>query len=283
MYPQMLKTVAGQVSAAGGLGQGRKRPVILVHARMVAQPAGASPGLASIRHGNLPTMFGRRQRRRAALWSLAAVATAVVIAGLAMLVPNLVIVLSARDVMVDRPEDAPQAEAAIVLGARVYPSGTPSPMLADRLETGVRLYRMGKVQKLLLSGDHGQTTYDEVNAMLQYVTERGIPEEDVFTDHAGFSTYDTMYRARDVFQVKTALVVTQRFHLARAVYTARTLGLEATGVEADIQAYADEQRVAMRDWLARVKAFVQLHITRPEPRYLGPTIPIDGDGRATRG
>jgi len=207
----------------------------------------------------------------------------VVLAGLAVLIPNLIVTRSAADHIVAAPAEAPQAQVAIVLGAKVYDNGTPAPMLTDRLETGIALYKLGKVDKLLLSGDHGQTDYDEVNTMLDYVLARGVPDEDVFTDHAGFSTYDTMYRARDVFQVTTALIVTQGFHLARAVYTARALGLEATGVAADIQPYADERRFAMRDWLARVKAFVQLHITHPEPRYLGPLIPIDGDGRATRG
>lgn len=206
-----------------------------------------------------------------------------VLVGLAVLVPNLIVAWSADGHIVSTPEEAPAAQAAIVLGARVYASGGLSPMLRDRLETGVRLYELGKVQKLLLSGDHGQTTYDEVNAMLQYALDRGVPSEDIFTDHAGFSTYDTMYRARDVFRVQSAIVVTQGFHLARAVYTARALGLEATGVPADIQPYTDEWRFAMRDWLARSKAFLDLHITTPEPRYLGPAIPIEGDGRATRG
>ncbi|MFH0916731.1 MAG: ElyC/SanA/YdcF family protein [bacterium] len=236
-------------------------------------------------------LFGRRgrgrgarsQRRRLFVWLLVDVAVLIVLAGLAVLVSNLVIALSARSSMVDRADEAPQAQVAIVLGAKVYPNGGLSPMLTDRLETGVLLYKLGKVDKLLLSSDHGQTTYDEVNAMLRYALERGVPEEDVFTDHAGFNTYDTMYRARDVFEVTTALVVTQRFHLARAVYTARSLGLEAIGVPADIQPYASERRFAMRDWLARVKAFFQLHVTKPEPRYLGAAIPIDGDGRATRG
>ncbi len=228
--------------------------------------------------------MGKRGRtRRVIFWSLVAVGILVVLAGLAILVPNLIITQSADDYVVHTPEDAPQAQCAIVLGAKVYPDGTPAPMLTDRLETGIKLYQLGKVDKLLLSGDHGQTDYDEVNVMLQYVLERGVPDEDVFTDHAGFDTYDTMYRARDVFQVTTALVVTQEFHLARAVYTARTLGLEATGVVADIQPYANEFRNAARDWLARTNAILQLHITHPGPRYLGPAIPIDGDGRATRG
>jgi SanA protein len=207
----------------------------------------------------------------------------IVLAGLGVLIPNLVITRSAAAHIVSDPADAPEAEVAIVLGARVYSNGGLSPMLTDRLATGVQLYKLGKVKKLLLSGDHGQVTYDEVNAMLRYAVDHGVPDEDVFTDHAGFSTYDTMYRARDVFKVTTALVVTQGFHLARAVYTARRLGLEATGVVADIQPYSSELRFAMRDWLARIKAFLDLNITKPEPRYLGPAIPIDGDGRATRG
>jgi SanA protein len=228
-------------------------------------------------------MKKRGHRTHPLIWFMAPVIVAVVLAGLAVLLPNLIIPLSARGHTVAGSEDAPQAQVAIVLGARVYPNGTPSPMLADRLQTGVSLYKLGKVEKLLLSGDHGQTTYDEVNVMLEYVLERGVPEEDVFTDHAGFSSYDTMYRARDVFKVTTALVVTQRFHLSRAVYTARALGLDATGVQADIQPYGDERRFAIREWLARVKALWQLHVTRPGPRFLGPAIPIDGDGRTTRG
>ena len=213
----------------------------------------------------------------------AGVGVLVVLAGLALLVSNLWIRHSADPHVVSSVDEVPQAQAAIVLGARVYDDGTLSPMLADRMQTGVLLYKSGKVKKLLLSGDHGQTTYDEVNAMLRYALDRGVPAEDVFTDHAGFNTYDTMYRARDVFQVRSAIVVTQGFHLSRAVYTARSLGLEATGVPADIQPYGNEWRFAMRDWLARAKAFMELNITHPGPRFLGPVIPIEGDGRATRG
>jgi SanA protein len=156
-------------------------------------------------------------------------------------------------------------------------------MVADRLATGVALYKAGKVQKILLSGDHGQTNYDEVNAMLKYCVDQGVPEQDIFTDHAGFDTYDSMYRARDVFKVNDCLVVTQGFHLPRAVYIARSLGLDATGVTADLQAYPNSWRFSLREWPARVKAFFQLHVTHPEPKFLGPAIPIDGDGGASRG
>ncbi len=181
------------------------------------------------------------------------------------------------------PSEAPNAEVAIVLGAKVWPSGTPSNMLQDRLLTGIELYHQGKVGKLLLSGDHGRVSYDEVNAMRAFVLDRDVPPEDVFMDHAGFSTYDTMYRARDVFQVRDALVVTQGFHLDRAVYTARALGLEATGVPADLHAYHNAGRFAARDWLARCKALLQLHLLHATPRFLGPPIPISGDGRVTAG
>lgn len=195
---------------------------------------------------------------------------------------NLLIVTRTNG-LVFSPADAPSAQVAIILGARVGPGDRPSPMLADRLETGLELYRLGKVKKLLLSGDHGTIPYDEVKAMRTYVTERGVAEEDVFTDHAGFSTFETMYRARDVFLVKDALVVTQEFHLSRAVYTARALGLDATGVSADRRAYAATDRLIAREWLARCKAFLQLYLLRSEPRFLGPEIPITGDGRATEG
>jgi SanA protein len=217
------------------------------------------------------------------IWSLVGLGIVVVLCGIAVLVTNLIVTRSADDSIVQHPADAPLAQAAIILGARVYSDGTPSAMLADRLETGIELYKLGKVKKLLLSGDHGQVEYDEVNVMLDYVLARGVPSWDVFTDHAGFDTYDTMYRAIAVFQVKSALIVTQRFHLARSVYTAQQLGLEATGVVADIQPYGGEFRNRMREWLARGKAIFQLHITHPEPRFLGPPLPIDGDGRVTRG
>jgi vancomycin permeability regulator SanA len=201
----------------------------------------------------------------------------------AFLVSNLVVSRGGNAHSVEGVPEAPHAYVAIVLGARVYPNGNPSPMLVDRLETGFELYRTGKVQKILVSGDHGQHRYDETNTMRNYLLARGMPSEDVFMDHAGFSTYDTMYRAREVFLVKDALVVTQRFHLARAVYTARRLGLEAVGVPADLRPYADERRFVVRDWFARVKAFFDVNVLRPAPRYLGPVIPITGDGRATEG
>ena len=222
-------------------------------------------------------------KRRHLLWALLAVVVLVILVAIVVLVTSLITTQSAGRHIVASPQDAPQAKVAIVLGARVMADGSPSAMLADRLATGVALYKLGKVRKLLLSGDHGQTTYDEVNAMRKYCLAQGVPDQDIFMDHAGFDTYETMYRARDVFKVTDCLVVTQGFHVPRAVYIARTLGLDATGVVADLRPYPNEWRFSLREWPARVKAYFQLHVTHPKPRFLGPVIPIDGDGRATRG
>lgn len=171
------------------------------------------------------------------------------------------------------------ADCIIVLGCRVNDT-TPSPMLGDRLARGTELYAMGTAPKLLMSGDHGRTDYDEVNAMKQYAIDRGIPSEDIFMDHAGFSTYETMYRAKAVFDVKKAIIVTQSYHLYRAVYIARQLGIEACGVASDRQTYINQRRYDLREILARDKDFF-MTIFKPEPTYLGEVIPISGSGDLT--
>jgi SanA protein len=224
----------------------------------------------------------RGRKRRALFWSLLVIGLVVVLAGLAVLVPNLIITQGAKAYIVQTPEEAPHAQAAIILGARIWTDGSPMDMLRDRLETGVRLYEQGKVDKLLLSGEHDQVPYNQVDTMLEYVLGRGVPPEDVFTDNAGLSTYDTMYRARDVFQVESALIVTQDFHLSRAVYTARHLGLDAIGVVADLETYRDYAPNAAREILARVNAIIELHMTRPGPAESGEPLPITGDGRTSR-
>lgn len=173
------------------------------------------------------------------------------------------------------------SDVAVVLGAKVLGNGLPSAVLADRLDTGIQLYKVGRVKKLLLTGDHGQTNYDEVNNMRRYAVSKGVPEEDIFMDHAGFSTYDSMYRARDIFLVNKAVIVTQEFHLPRALYIARSLGLDAKGVRADKRNYIGAGYLSFREVFARVKAFLQLSINM-KPKYLGPAIPISGDGRATK-
>lgn len=178
-------------------------------------------------------------------------------------------------------QDCPPAQAAIVLGAYVSPDGRLCDMLTDRVTTAIELYKAQKVQKLIMTGDHGQKGYDEVNHMRRYAEKLGVPTEDIFMDHAGFSTYDSMYRAKEIFQVESAVVITQAFHLPRAVYIARSLGIEAVGVEADKHIYAGADYYDMREIAARLKAFVQLHVTHAKPQFLGEVIPVTGDGRLT--
>ncbi|MHB8155977.1 MAG: SanA/YdcF family protein [Desulfocucumaceae bacterium] len=172
------------------------------------------------------------------------------------------------------------SHTAIVLGAYVSPNGQLCDMLADRVGTAVDLYKNGKVKKILMTGDHGKKNYDEVNSMRKYAEARGVPTGDIFMDHAGFSTYDSMYRAREVFGVDTAVIVTQNFHLPRAVYTARKLGLTAVGISADRHVYAGAEIYEYREIPARIKAFLQVS-AGSKPKFLGPEISISGDGRAT--
>lgn len=171
-------------------------------------------------------------------------------------------------------------DCVLVLGCKVRGDGSPSAMLRDRLKVGVALYELGAAPKLLMSGDHGRTDYDEVDAMKQFAVDRGIATSDVFMDHAGFSTYESMYRAKEVFGVKKLVIVTQGYHLYRAVYIARQLGLEAYGVSASLTGYSGQFGRDVREVLARVKDFFSC-VFLPEPTYLGETIPIGGDGDLT--
>jgi len=168
-------------------------------------------------------------------------------------------------------------ECILVLGAGLKPDGTPSHMLQDRLEVGVALYQAGVASKLLLSGDHGQNQYDEVNAMKKYALDHNVPAEDIFLDHAGFSTYESMYRAQSIFEVKSAIVVTQKYHQYRALYLGQSFGMEVYGVCSDQRTYAGQDMRDVREVVARDKDFLKL-IFKPEPTYMGNAIPISGNG-----
>lgn len=174
------------------------------------------------------------------------------------------------------------ADCILVLGCGVRPDGTPSAMLEDRLKQGIALYHAGAAPKLLMSGDHGQESYDEVNVMRQYALDAGVPSADIFMDHAGFSTYESIYRARDIFSAKKIIIVTQKYHLHRALHIAKALGLEAYGISADLRAYGGQFYRDVREILARNKDFVT-SIFKPKPTYLGETIPVWGDGNLTNG
>lgn len=166
-------------------------------------------------------------------------------------------------------------DCILVLGAGLKPDGTPNHMLADRLDVGVLLYKMGIAKKLLLSGDNGRERYDEVNAMKDYVLAKGVPLEDIFLDHAGFSTYESMYRAKAIFNVKKAIVVTQQYHQYRALYMGKRFHMEVLGVVAEPRQYAGQNYRDIREFLARNKDFIKM-IIKPKPTFLGEIIPIGG-------
>jgi SanA protein len=220
----------------------------------------------------------RPLRRLLRLVALLAVTVALAFGG-----ANALVLLGSRGQYGADAARQPHAQAALVLGARVLAGGTLSDMLTDRVVTAVELYRGGRVDKLLLSGDHGRDDYDEVGAMRAMALRLGVAPQDVFTDHAGFDTWDSMVRARKVFGVERAIVVTQRFHLPRAVWLARRAGLEAGGVSADRRSYGvPGTNSTRREWLARPKAVLEA-MTGRDPRFLGPRIPITGDGRVSWG
>lgn len=177
-------------------------------------------------------------------------------------------------------KDNENADCILVLGAGVYSDGTPTPMLKDRLDRGIQLYKLKLAPKILLSGDNGQVEYNEVAVMLSYALEQGIPEEDIFLDHAGFSTYESMYRAKAIFNMKKALVVTQKYHEFRALYIGKRLGLDVIGISANDTSYSGNVYREIREVLAREKDFFQC-IFKPEPTYLGDTIDINGNGQIT--
>jgi vancomycin permeability regulator SanA len=172
-------------------------------------------------------------------------------------------------------------DCIMVLGAQVKPDGTPSTMLADRLDTAIQLYKYGVAPKLLLSGDDGQIEYNEVTAMLEYAKVQGVPAKDIFLDHAGFSTYESVYRAQYIFGVKNMVIVTQRYHEYRALYIAQRFGIEVKGVSAVDKRYINQGFRDIREIMARDKDFFKC-IVKPEPTYLGDKIDISGDGRVTQ-
>ncbi len=195
---------------------------------------------------------------------------------------NVVVTLrSGKYIMTEESELPKGVDAIIVLGAGLLPDNQPGVVLKDRLDTAIKLYKDGYSDRLLMSGDHADDYHNEVRAMKNYAVSKGVPSDDVFMDHAGFSTYETMVRADEVFQVKSCIIVTQAYHMFRSVYIARGIGLDAYGYPSSI--HIDSIKyfpLEMREFLARVKAFFDV-IFRPAPDYLGDPIPINGNGRST--
>ena len=214
-------------------------------------------------------------KKRKRFWRVMLIGLAVVVLlAAAVFGINAAVCAKARP-LITSPDEVPRADCILVLGAGVRDDGTPSPMLADRLDYGIALYQSGAADYLLMSGDHGQVQYDEVNVMKQYAMDAGVPSEAIFMDHAGFSTYDSMYRAKAIFELESVIVVTQEYHLYRALYIADQLGLQAYGVASDPRAYVGETYRTVREILARDKDFFKV-LFRPEPTYLGDAIPVVG-------
>lgn len=185
-----------------------------------------------------------------------------------------------RILSVEKVAELEDVDCIIVLGCQVKDDGSLSHMLRDRLIRALEVYDAGAAPKLLMSGDHGREDYDEVGAMKDYAIENGVVSENVFMDHAGFSTYETVYRAKEIFEADKVIIVTQEYHLYRALYIAERLGVEAYGVSSDLNTYAGQSMRDFREVLARCKDFAMC-IFKPEPIYLGEAIPVSGNGDST--
>ena len=208
------------------------------------------------------------------LFKLACLLLILVVAG------DVYVFVRGMDSIVNFKSNLQHAECAIVLGAGVNADGTPGKFLQNRLDTAIELYNDGLVDKLLLTGDNGQVEYNEVGAMRDYALEKGVPSEDIFMDYAGFSTYESMYRAKAIFQVETAIVVTQRYHEFRSLYIAQKQGIQVQGYCADaVHNDGDKFRI-IREMLAMDKDIIQCFL-KTRPTYLGEEIPISGDGTAS--
>jgi SanA protein len=188
--------------------------------------------------------------------------------------------MQARDYMYTQPDLIPQSHTALVPGASVFSSGRPSTILADRLDKAIELYEHKKVKRFLLSGDHAQVNYDEVNSMKSYMVAHGVPDSLIFTDHAGFDTYNSLVRAQDIFGVDSLIVVTQEFHLPRALYIARHKDLVVNGYRADKRPYAKMPYLLFRESFANIKAFFEV-LFDVHPVFEGEKIPIRGPVKAS--
>lgn len=174
-----------------------------------------------------------------------------------------------------------KADCILILGAGVK-DGKPKPMLRDRLLTGIELYKSGAAKKIIMSGDHGRADYDEVNVMRSFAIEQGVRAEDIFLDHAGFSTYDSVYRAKNIFGAENIIIVSQKYHLYRALYISEKLDVKAAGVSANLNTYGGQLKRDIREIIARDKDFFKC-IVKPEAEIMGDKIPLDGDGSITLG
>ena len=170
-------------------------------------------------------------------------------------------------------------DCIIILGSGMN-GEKPTPILEARIKKGLELYNLNITNKILVSGDHGKVEHDEVNLMKDYLINKGVPSKNIFMDHAGFSTYETMYRAKEIFKVKRTVIVTQKYHMYRSLYIAEKLGIDAYGIITNYKKYNNYEFRELREFLARDKDFFKV-IVKPKPKCLGETIPITGNGNLT--
>jgi vancomycin permeability regulator SanA len=201
-----------------------------------------------------------------------------VLAALAAVFADIYVFCAGSRGIYETIQDLPPADAVLVLGAAVYRDGRMSAVFADRAAIALEVYNHGSAKKILVSGDHSKNDYDEVNIAKKFFIQNNVPSEDIFVDYAGFNTYDSAKRAKEVFQVNSLIVATQEFHLPRALYLAREAGIEAYGIKADRRRYDLGIYNTLRENGARIKAFWRV-VSGAAPRFLGDAIPITGDGR----
>ena len=212
-----------------------------------------------------------------------------VIAGIALLIGIAAVSLSVYMVKAtekniftaDTFKNDEKADCILILGAGVK-DDKPKPMLRDRLLTGIELYKSGAAEKIIMSGDRGRADYDEVNVMRAFALEQGVRAEDIFLDHAGFSTYDSVYRAKNIFGAENIIIVSKKYHLYRALYISEKLDVKAAGVSANLNTYGGQLKRDIREIIARDKDFFKC-IVKPEAEIMGDKIPLDGDGSITLG
>lgn len=210
------------------------------------------------------------------MWMNIAAGAGGVLVGIVFAIP-LYIHQATEPYLYQTADDVPTSTVAIILGASVV-RGEPSPVLRERALGALELYRIGKVQKILVSGDDSVAGFDEVSPVRRLLQAEGVADEDIFLDHAGFDTYSSMYRARDVFVIHDAIVVTQAFHLPRAVFLGRSLGLRVYGISAEQRGFSIYNY--LREIPASFKAVADLMFARV-PKYLGEQYPITGEGQGT--
>lgn len=211
----------------------------------------------------------RLTRRRFWRWLILAVLVAVITPGALL----TYVWSSTAPYRYTQDDEAPSSDVAIVFGAGIRRNGEPTRILAERVDAAIDLYQLGRVPKILMTGDNSRPDYDEVTAMRDYAVERGIPADDITLDYAGFRTYDSCYRAHAIFGVRRAILVTQGYHLARAVYLCRDMGIDAVGLGTpDWGFYSDAlmTRYTIRESIAILYSLVEAHITHPTPTFLGP-------------